>query len=415
MGRSALKWAFKTRYGSYRTLGGTAYYRKPWSDRLLPNVNPKRVAAAFEKGVNRALAGSSATIAAAALKSHMANKRKRPPYKGTRRRRVRKLPLVGKASRKFPNSRMSKHPRPTIDPGHTGVVTKTSYSKKNKMNVKMSKSKTVLKSLTQPFRYYIDNKSEIKGGYNVQALGTLLYLFPTSELRLIQEAQYPTGDGVHPQPSAQSRILLESVTGTLTLTNLVNGVTFLTLYTLRSKAPQAMGDSTSDLSPESLWDTGTEQMTAAAGTDTTRIGWKPSYSSRFNDYWKIVQTNKIVLHSAAIHQHSFNIKCNKIMDWNKLLFGVDGSLTQFPGLSYAFLAVASGQPGVDTANNALIGTMITDIVTTSEYVYKYRTYLVDQKQAKFKPTALDGITDMEKIDEDSGLAAVIQCAGTQAV
>lgn len=319
-----------------------------------------------------------------------------------------------KVNRKTRSQFRTKRVKPWVDKGGGGEVSGSRFTHKNKMPRFMSYS-GVIKSLTQSSSYWQEKKLEIQGSYNNNAKATALYLWPTTDLAFMIDKYFPSADVAQPQPTSNSRVLLEHVSGMMTIQNATNVMSFVTIYTLQSKSSHISKDSTANLSPENLWDLGTEQQVGAVSDITLYPGWKPNNTSKFNQYWKIVGRDRVRLHSGASHEHKFFIQLNKIITYNGIITGEIGTGTALPGYTYAFFIVANGQLGVDSIAKDQMGSAITDLLTWSVFKYKFRGYTADTRVSYFGSRVPTSIADLYVINEDDGNAEVMQSAGQAVV
>lgn len=302
------------------------------------------------------------------------------------------------------------------DTGEGGHVTYSKYSHYAKTPRFMS-YKSIVKTLTQPKYLYGDKAAEVKGDYNVSAIDTVLYLYNAKDIKTLVETADSTSSGAHPTPRRQARVYVENVSGSLTISNATNIVTFVTIYTLRKRNPSSLtADVSHTLTPNVLWDQGTEQIVGDTGSQFARIGMKPNYSHQFRKHWEIVGRNYVTLHSGSIHKHSFYVRVNKVCTFET----IDQSATPtdtlpVAGWTYAFMIVGSGQPGTDEVTPSIIGTAITNMLITMNWCYKWRHYAANDESIAVVPaTALGTITDMFTIDEGTDKQEIIN-VGTQAV
>lgn len=204
-------------------------------------------------------------------------------------------------------------------------------------------------------RYQLYNgQRSITAGVNIQQIDQPLVMFNVLDLKAMQTAL----DG----SDYTQRILFESCTARLHMTNQDNGITKVILYDCiaRRDSPGSTYNT-----PSNTWYQGL--VLEGAGNALTVPNSTPFTSALFCRSFKVLKTTHVVMAPGQYHEHRVHFAPNKFIEGS--IFGTLNGDTM-KGLTCFTMVVVHGTPAGDAGSvNTVIGRTQVDCVWTKEYRY----------------------------------------------
>lgn len=292
--------------------------------------------------------------------------------------------------------------------GITGrLTTGTQGGSTSYFNVSKHKNfnKAIMKNLTARQTIEASYPMIVESGVGAQAASSY-YFFdqrPISQIFQFAQQNLPTGS----QWNNSSKVLLESVVGSIEFVNSSTAPSHLKLWDLVSRKDINMNGPgvPSSAFPENAWNNGEISQGDSAGL--SNIMSYPTRSEQFNTVWKILQGKQMVLSPGECHKHAFKISVNRWMNNYDAV-----NYVRWAGLTHAVMvatygtpADASGATGMDSpydASGAFVGSSL--VSTTSSQInavlrlrYTYRVLLANTAKINVVDN-IPSLSDLEVVN-----------------
>lgn len=222
---------------------------------------------------------------------------------------------------------------------------------------------------------------------------------------MAQALSTTTLSGLVTSTTSSWKIMLKSVTTSLTLTNESPGGVEIEIWDVISRANAA---SSAYLTPIQAWQTGLTDEGGPNTNATTYPGASPTNVKLFNIRWKVLKRTKLEIGTGRTHRHTCYTRLNRIID-NEYFDNYD----TVRGVTQTAFCIIKGLPG-DTGNTWAVSTNITTsrVKVVGIYDVKYDSQAVAYSPKNMYTGNNLSTNDVYEYDEGDGSFKLATAAST---
>lgn len=172
-----------------------------------------------------------------------------------------------------------------------------------------------------------------------------------------------TPNGVY----STSRVLIERIEGEHLIANAASSACIMFLYDVIARRDSAIAS----FDPSTTVLTGIDDE-GGTNTDYNTVGATPQGSDMFNQFYKIVQTTRIVLAPGGIHRHNFTFDPNRPLHGAVVKELVANANCAVKDLSIFTMVRFYGQPAHDSTTDTSVSTANCALDVITSYQIRYR-------------------------------------------
>lgn len=184
----------------------------------------------------------------------------------------------------------------------------------------------------------INGAGQLKSAVGLQNVAVGLVLYDQSDISTISS-------DINGGANKRNALWLDKVSASLILSNIYLANCTVDIYDIvarKDNGTVAIGG------PQNAWSQGNSDETAAS--EYLKLGNTPFSSDVFNQYYKVLQTTRVVLGGGQMHKHRVNLDVFKKMSASYLTYAG----YQLRDLTYSCMIVVHGAPANDTTTQTQV-------------------------------------------------------------